>query len=70
MINIGSYSQRTNHGALKLGAANTEWGEIIFKELFWIFGELAARRDHCVKERGSEGFPLRYAVTSLDFTVK
>ena len=70
-INIGSYSQHTVHGALKVGAAKTEWViDKILKPLFSILSNSPARRDDYARERGSKVFQLRYVISFLYFTFK
>ena len=70
-INIGSCSQHTVHGALKVGATKTEWGiDKILKALFWILSDSPGGRDDYVREGGSEVFPLRYVISSLYLTFK
>ena len=69
MINIRSCSKHTVHGTLKVGATKTEWGiDKILKALFWILSDSPARRDDCVREGGSEVFPLTYIISSLYLT--
>ena len=70
-MNIGSSSQHTVHGALKVGETKTEWGiDKVLKALFWILSDSTARRDDYVRERGSELFPLRYVIRPLYLIVK
>ena len=70
-INIGTCSQHTVHDALKVGVTMTELGtDKSLKALFWILSDSPARRDNYVRQGGSEVFPLRYAISSLDLTFK
>ena len=69
VINIGSCSQHTVDGPLKVGAARTEWGiDKILKALFRILSNPPAGRDNYVRKGVSEVFLVRYVISSLCLT--
>ena len=52
MINIGSCSQHTVHGTLKVGATKAEWGiDKILKALFWILATHLLGEALCKRRR-------------------
>ena len=59
-LNIGSCSQHSVHGALKMGMKRVDWNvEKIHKLMFWILHD-STRNDYYMREGQATVFPLRY----------
>ena len=60
-LNIGSCSQHSVHGALKMGMKIVNWNvQKILKLMFWILHDSPARKDDYMREGQTTVFPLRY----------
>ena len=57
-MNIGSCSQHSVHGALKMSMKTVDWN--IEKSMFWIMHDPPARKDDYMREGQTTVFPVRY----------
>ena len=64
LIEIGSYSIHTVHGAFQTDATKTGWQlNKVLKAMCKIFNESPARRDVYLKEGSSSKFPIKFCET-------
>ena len=61
LVEIGSCSIHTVHGAFQTGATKTGWElNKVFKAMYKIFNELSARRDIYLNKGSSSKFPIKF----------
>ena len=64
LIEIGSCSLHTVHGAFQTGVTKTGWElKKVLKAMYKIFNESPARRDVYLKEGSSSKFPMKFCET-------
>ena len=64
LVEIGSSSIHTVHGAFQIGATKTGWElNKVFKAMYKIFNELSARRDIYLNKESSSKFPIKFCET-------
>ena len=60
-LNIGSCSQHSVHGALKMGMKSVDWNiEKILKSMFWILYDFPARKEDYMRKGQTTVFLLSY----------